>query len=131
MQLAAEHVWKFNNGCLSINTKSQRKYRRTFNGQPIDLSDNLPCNVPSSLPRGCHLNNSVVHKRPEKHEKGFFIFLFFYFIYLFIFFKAKRDSRKSRLGVKMYLFLRKGVLLDSFKGRLGVILQTCPPKKLV
>ena len=32
------------------------------------------------------------------------------------FFEAKHDSCESRLGVKMCLFLRKRVLLDSIKG---------------
>ena len=35
------------------------------------------------------------------------------------FFEAERDSRESRLGVKMCLFMRKRVILDSIKGRLG------------
>ena len=39
-------------------------------------------------------------------------------------FEAKRDSRESRLGVKICLFRRKKVLFDSVKGRLGVIFQT-------
>ena len=43
-----------------------------------------------------------------------------------LFFEAKRDLHESRLGVKMYLFLRKRVLLDSIKERLGVIFQTVP-----
>ena len=42
------------------------------------------------------------------------------------FFEAKRDSCESRLGVKMCLFVRKRVLLDSFTGRLGVNFQTLP-----
>ena len=40
--------------------------------------------------------------------------------------KAKRDSRKLQLGVNMYLFLRKRVLLDSLKRHLGEIFQTQP-----
>ena len=43
-----------------------------------------------------------------------------------LFFEAKRDSRESRLGVKMCLFSTKRVLLDSIKGRLGVIFQIQP-----
>ena len=39
------------------------------------------------------------------------------------FFEAEQDSRESQLGVKMCLFLRKKVPLDSIKGRLGVIFQ--------
>ena len=42
----------------------------------------------------------------------------------------KRDSRESWLGVKMCLFLRRRLLLDSInmiKGHLGVLFQT-PPK---
>ena len=42
----------------------------------------------------------VVNARPEKQKKG-------------LFFEAKHDSCDSRLGVKMGLFLRKRVLLDS------------------
>ena len=43
-----------------------------------------------------------------------------------LFFEAQRDQRESRLGVKMCLFLRKRVILDSTKGRLGVIFQIPP-----
>ena len=58
-----------------------------------------------------HSNNSVVHMRDQrKAKKG-------------LFFEAGRDSRESRLGVKMCLF-RKRALLDSSKGPLGVIFQT-------
>ena len=41
-------------------------------------------------------------------------------------FDTKCDSRESRLGVKMCLFFEKRVLLDSVKGRLGVLFQTSP-----
>ena len=48
-----------------------------------------------------HSNNSVVHMCDQRNmKKG-------------LFFEAGRDSR---LGVKMCLFLRKSVLLDSIKG---------------
>ena len=63
---------------------------------------------------GGHSNYSAVHMRDQRNaKKG-------------LFFVTKRDSRESRLGVKMCLFLGKRVLLDSIKGRLGVIFQTSP-----
>ena len=56
-------------------------------------------------------NKSVVNMRNQRNgKKG-------------LFFEAKRDLRESRLGVKMCLFLRKRVLLDSTKGSLGVVFQ--------
>ena len=67
-----------------------------------------------------HLNNSVVHMRDQRNaKKG-------------LFFEADRDWRESGLGVKMCLFMRKRILLDSIKGCLGSFLklhQTCPQKK--
>ena len=67
---------------------------------------------------GNHLNDSVVHMRNQRNaKKG-------------LFFEAEHDSRESRLGVKMCLFMTKRVLLDSIKGRLWSFfeLQICPTK---
>ena len=59
--------------------------------------------IPRGGGLGGHSNNSVVHMHDQRNvKKG-------------LFFEAKRDSRESRLGVKMCLFLRKRVLLDSIK----------------
>ena len=44
-----------------------------------------------------------------------------------LFLEAKHDLLELRLGVKMWLFLRKKVLLDPIEGHLGVIFHT-PPK---
>ena len=69
---------------------------------------------------GGHSDNSVVHMRDQSNaEKGLFS-------------EAKHDPCKLRLGVKMGLILRKRVLFDSIKGRLGIIFklhQICPPKR--
>ena len=43
-----------------------------------------------------------------------------------LFFEAKHDLHESQLGVKMCLYLRKRVLLDSIKGCLGVVFQSLP-----
>ena len=83
------------------------------------MAQSIPISQHMNLTRGDHLNNSVVHMRDQRNtKKG-------------LFFEAEHDSRESRLGVKMCLFLRKRVLLDSIKGRLGSFFklhQTCPPK---
>ena len=63
---------------------------------------------------GGHSNNSVVHMHDQRNRKKG------------LFFEARRDSHESRLGVKMYLFSRKRVLMDSMKRCLGVIFQTPP-----
>ena len=65
---------------------------------------------------GGHLNNSFVHMRDQRNVKEG----------LFKFFEAKCNSCEERLGVKMCLFLRKRVLLDSIKERLGSFYQTPP-----
>ena len=63
---------------------------------------------------GGHSNNSVVHMLDKRNaKKG-------------LFFEAKRNSRKLRLGIKICLFLRERVLLDSLKGHLGVSFQIPP-----
>ena len=70
-----------------------------------------PTNIMFSCKPGGHTNNSVVHMRDQRNTKkkgGFETW------------RANRD----RSGVKMCLFLRKGVLLDSINGRLGVIFWT-------
>ena len=61
-----------------------------------------------------HSNNSVVHMGHQRNVKKE------------LFFEAKHDTRELRLGVNMCLFLRKRVLLDSIKGRVGVIFQILP-----
>ena len=53
--------------------------------------------------QGGHSNYGAVHMHDQRNtKKG-------------LFFEAKCDSHESRLGVKMCLFLRKRVLLDSIK----------------
>ena len=58
----------------------------------------------SSPGPGGHLNNYVVDMRDKRNAKKE------------LFFGYKRDSRESCLGVKMSLFLRERVLLDSIRG---------------
>ena len=60
------------------------------------------------------VDGQYTHTRPEKRERRVVFF------------------RLSPLGVKMCLFLRKRIILNSIKGHLGVIFQTppkCPPPK--
>ena len=64
--------------------------------------------------QGGHSNYSAVHMRDQRNAKKW------------LFFEAKRDSRESRLGVKMCPVLRKRVFLDPSKVRLGIIFQTPP-----
>ena len=62
--------------------------------------------------RGGHLNCSVAHMRDQSNmKKGLFL-------------EAKCNLRELQLEVKMCIFFRKRVLLDSIKGRLGVIFKT-------
>ena len=64
-------------------------------------------------------SNTVVHMRDQRNaKKG-------------LFFETEPDSQDSRLGVKIYLFSRKGVLFNSIRGRLGVFHQTYAKKKLI